>query len=66
MASDDVHEPKECLVAGMVSLTHPDPFNIILIWPSCSKKDFTGIVSFYREISQGLMEKNGAPPQLLY
>ena len=53
--------PKACLVAGVASLTYLNLFNVILIQPSCPKKDFAAIVSLYREISQGLMEKNGAP-----
>ena len=62
LASDDVHVPKECLVAGVASLTYSDPFNVILIWPSCSKNDFSGMVFLYSKISHSLMEKNGAPP----
>ena len=40
LTSDDVYVPRECLVAGVASLTYLDPFDIILIWSSCLKKDF--------------------------
>lgn len=53
LASDDIHVPKECLIAGMASLTNSDPFNIIIIWPTCSKKDFSRMVTLCSEISQG-------------
>ena len=43
--SNDVHASKECFISGVVSLTYRDPFNIILIWTPCSKKDFSFMVS---------------------
>ena len=60
LASNDIHVPKECLV-GVASLTYQDPFNVILIWPSYLKKDFSGVASLYRKNFQGMIEKNGAP-----
>ena len=56
---------KECLVAGVASLTHPDPFNIILIWPSCTKKDFSSMV-IWGNFSRFDGEKWSSTPQLLY
>ena len=42
--ADQLHIPKECLVAGVSSLNENRPMQPFLTWPSCSKKDEAGTI----------------------
>ena len=62
LAEDKVHVPKECLVTGISSVVKNIPFQVILMWPTCSKDDFNGMSHMYMDISDAMKEKIGANP----
>ena len=62
LAEDKVHIPKECLVTGISSVVKNIPFQVILMWPTCSKDDFDGMSQMYMDISDSIKEKIHANP----
>ena len=63
LKNDEVHIPKECLVTGLSSLVKNIPFQVILMWPSCSKNDFERSCEMYVSISDSMVDILGAPAQ---
>ena len=61
LTEDAIYVPKECLVTGISALTKNTPFDVILMWPTCSKDDFDGMAKMYYDISKSLLDKVGAP-----
>ena len=59
LSDDEINIPKECLVTGLSSVVQNIPFQVILMWPTCSKNDFEGM---YVDISDALKEKINANP----
>ena len=53
--------PKECLVTGISSVAKNMPFEVILMWPTCSKGNVGGMAKMYTEISDGMNKLYGAP-----
>lgn len=44
LKDDEVHIPKECLVTGLSSLVKNIPFEVLVMWPTCSKNNFEGTI----------------------
>ena len=61
--NDEIHVPKECMVTGISSLVKNIPFQVILMWPTCSKNDFQGSCEMYVSISDSMKDILGAPAQ---
>ena len=62
LAEDKVHVPKECLVSGISSVLQDIPFQVIVLWPTCSKDDFNGMCKMYADISDAMKLKIDANP----
>ena len=56
-----VHCPKECMVTGCSSLVKNIPFQVVLMWPTCSKDDFDRSCEMFVTISQCMKETLGMP-----
>ena len=56
-----LHIPKECLVAGVLSLNENKPFQPMLMWPTCSKKEEGGIERIVVETNNQMKESYGYP-----
>ena len=61
IVSDQLHVPKECLVAGVMPLNATFEMQPILICPTCKKNDYTGTLKIINEINQTLKAKTGFP-----
>ena len=62
LSEELIHIPKECLVTGLSSVVENIPFQVILMWPTCSKNDFDGMARMYVDISDALKDKIDANP----
>ena len=58
---NELHIPKECLVAGLAGLNENTAMQPLLIWPSCSKKDVEGTISLIEEVNEEMKEDTGFP-----
>ena len=59
--NDNLHIPKECLVAGLASLNENKPMQPLLMWPTCSKKDEDGTIQLISEVNDRMKEKYEFP-----
>ena len=55
LQNGEVHLPKECLVTGISSLVKNIPFQVVLMWPTCSKNDFQRSCEMYVSISESIL-----------
>uniref|UniRef100_A0A7M5X508 Uncharacterized protein n=1 Tax=Clytia hemisphaerica TaxID=252671 RepID=A0A7M5X508_9CNID len=62
LSAGEIHIPKECLVTGISSVVKNVPFQVILMWPTCTKDDFQGMCSMFNNISQSIKNKIDANP----
>ena len=63
LQNGEVHLPKECLVTGISSLVKNIPFQVVLMWPTCSKNDVQRSCEMYVSISESMKCILGAPAQ---
>ena len=59
--NDELHVPKECLVAGLAPLNENTTMQPLMMWPTCSKKDFEGTTKLIYDINHHMKEKTGYP-----
>ena len=61
LTSNNVHVPKECLVAGVASLNTNNTMHPVVIWPSCQKNDVAGTVNLIKRINSSVTSQYGKP-----
>ena len=59
--NDELHVPKECLVAGLAPLNENSTMQPLLMWPTCSKKDGDGTIKLINDVNQQMKESTGFP-----
>ena len=59
--NDELHIPKECLVAGLAPLNENSTMQPLLMWPTCSKNDEDGTIKLINDVNQQMKESTGFP-----